>query len=247
VGYVPQSASATGAHIPYLVTEPVESTVSQIEGYLMTSMLVSSQGELVYASDDCTIDLYADPATLGKGGINNLYFPIAKWAVSSTDPSFQSTECRSSGLVIDSTDIAYFLDGDNKAIHAVQVSLSSLSYLWSVGASSWRARAIPLASFFSDLRYPALTPPSYTVDPVKILARPPSPIKAYLSTISIFDINVGMLAIPKNPTKNIGSMIYVPLRGSELGSDGLAITVGTDPTFPNYKVRGYAASMQSRL
>ncbi len=135
VGYVPQSASEIATHVSYLVTEPVESTVSQIEGYLVTSMLVSSQGELVYASDDCTIDLYADPATLGKGGINNLYLPIAKWAVSSTNPSYQLHECRFSGLVLDSTDVAYFLDGDNKAIHAVQVTLSGLSYLWSVGTS----------------------------------------------------------------------------------------------------------------
>ena len=144
MGIVPQSASASAAHVSYLVTEPVESTVSQIEGYLMNSMLVSSQGELVYASDDCSIDLYADPATLGKSGINNLYLPIAQWSALSTDPSLHTNECRFSGLVLDDTDIAYFLDGDNKAIHAVQVSLSSLSYQWSVGAFVW-ARESPQA------------------------------------------------------------------------------------------------------
>lgn len=66
---------------------------------------------------------------------SKIFLPTAQWDIASTDPQYHGEECRFSGLVLDSMDVAYFLDGDNQVIHAVQVSYSSLTYVWSLGTS----------------------------------------------------------------------------------------------------------------
>ena len=42
-------------HSTHAAVEPIEDTSSQIEGYLLNSMLVTSNGNIVIASDDCEI------------------------------------------------------------------------------------------------------------------------------------------------------------------------------------------------
>ena len=137
--------SNPAVHSTFSAGEPVDDTASQIEGYLLNSILVTSAGYVVIASDDCKIRLYEDPGSLssisargaslvGSGGFN-IWVPLATFDVNATDIMYHPDECEYAGLVLDTVgdmDVAYFLDGRNKAVHAVNIVVDTMMGDWSV-------------------------------------------------------------------------------------------------------------------
>jgi hypothetical protein len=101
---------------------------------------------------------------------NSIFLPIAEWGVASTPATYHTNVCRFSGLVLDSTDIAWFLDGDNKVIHQVQVALSSLTYVASYRTCPRSPSAFRLTALFT-LPPPSPAPPQNTLVSPHLISR----------------------------------------------------------------------------
>ena len=206
--------SNRAVHSTFSASEPINDAASQIEGFLLNSILVTTGGYVLIASDDCKIRLFTDPGALsslkasdsglarGRGvGSFNIWVPLSTFNVNDVDVQYHPKECGYAGMVLDTNDVVpgvdtvYFLDGRNKAVHAVVINGTTLTFSWAVKGDF---------------------------------------------TKSVFDLDVSMLIIPKKGI-SVTKQLWIPLQASTLGSDGIAVTVGLDlnvvmpaPKFGNF-------------
>ena len=117
-------------HIPLVFGEPEEDTVSEVEEQLLQSPLVVSTGELIVVmTDSCNLVLMSDPSPPVSGSWPS---PVAVWNPA-TDPGASATvvdECDAAGMALSTTDTVFFLDGRNKAVHAVAIDVETQTFSW---------------------------------------------------------------------------------------------------------------------
>lgn len=125
--------SSTQPRTVLTYTETTEEDVeSMVEEQLLFSPVVSSDGYVVLVTDTCAVSVLPDPTTLNEGA---RWAPVigggATWSPSKADPEFSLDECFAAGLVLDSsgdTDVVYFLDKRNQALHSLSLSGAALTY-----------------------------------------------------------------------------------------------------------------------
>jgi hypothetical protein len=104
--------------------EPPEDSVSEVEGSLLTSPLVTSMGtapnpnNVVVYLDTCSLVMLRDPSTFAPSGSTfRSWLPLATWSPAD-DPSVPAgyqpvNECEPAGIVLDKNDVVYMLDRNN--------------------------------------------------------------------------------------------------------------------------------------
>lgn len=123
-----QDISVVTPHKVFTYTESAEDTVSQVEGYLLQSPLVTSFGEVLIMTDACIVTLLQDPVGLNAGTV---WLPYLGQQWSPYGLPATVSECEAAGLVLDSGDRAYFVDGRNQAVHQLQLTKSKMTYVTS--------------------------------------------------------------------------------------------------------------------
>jgi hypothetical protein len=141
--------TTSGQHMSLTFSEDPEDTVSMVEEQLLQSPLVASTGQaIVVQTDGCVIALLADPAVAGD--TQSWTTPTATWSPM-TDPNANSTlldECEAAGMALGADDTIYFLDGRNKAVHAIKLNVGDFTLAWQWSAAldtaTYRLSVMPL-------------------------------------------------------------------------------------------------------
>ena len=112
-------ALSTGPHISYVHVDPDEDAVSEVEGFFLSSALVTSSanGNSVVMFEDvtCKVLLFEDPFSFSRGGTFRTWLPKASWSpvTGGAPPEMTVNECEPAGMVLDKNDVAYLLDRNN--------------------------------------------------------------------------------------------------------------------------------------
>jgi hypothetical protein len=101
--------------------EPPEDSVSEVEGSLLISPLVTSGdsgNNVVVYLDTCSLVMLRDPSLFAPSGSSSrIWLPMATWSPAddpSVPASFQPVnECEPAGIVLDKNDVVYMLDRNN--------------------------------------------------------------------------------------------------------------------------------------
>jgi len=105
----------------------VETTVSEVENFLLPSPLVTGTGLIVVATDDCSVNLLPDPANLAAG---TPWVPRSGYSGKWTAPSHVDGamgDCVPGGMALDNTNGIYFLDYRNEIVYKLDYTLTGFS------------------------------------------------------------------------------------------------------------------------
>lgn len=123
--------------VSFAYLEPPEDSVSEVEGSLLTSPLVTSSGSgnnVVVYLDTCSIVMLRDPSTFAPSATPfRTWLPLASWSPAD-DPSVPAgyqpvNECEPAGIVMDKNDVVYMLDRNNVSGESMDAALSLIGII----------------------------------------------------------------------------------------------------------------------
>ena len=208
IANVPLNGGFPAPHATFTAGEPVDDTASQIEGQLLNSVLVTPAGFVLIASDDCEVRMFEDPGT----------FPAAAGGRAAARRAAFTLWAPVARVNISAQDPQYL---SNECEYAGIVIDNS---------------GDDALAYFLDGR-------NHVVHALRVTDGVAPFALEWLWAVQLtlaksrFELDVAMLVVPNGVQAGaVTKQLWVPLQASQLGADGLAITIGLEVGDPSYQI-----------